>query len=44
VLVDPQDSLYLSVLIDYVLLNPARAGLLAAADGQESYPWSSLAR
>ena len=29
-------------LIDYVHLNPFRAGLVKPGDGLESYPWSSL--
>ena len=36
---------YLQVLIDYIHLNPARAGLLERSDGSLlDYPWSSVAR
>jgi REP element-mobilizing transposase RayT len=42
VLVDPDDALYLPTLIDYVHLNPVRAGLVPVEDGLESFPWSSL--
>ena len=41
-------SSYLSTLIDYVHLNPARAGLIAPekekADSLLDYPWSSISR
>jgi REP element-mobilizing transposase RayT len=41
-------SSYLTTLIDYVHLNPARAGLIAPeknkADSTLDYPWSSIAR
>ena len=40
-LVDERDACYLRTVCDYVHLNPARAGLVAAADPLESYPWSS---
>lgn len=33
---------YLGTLIDYVHLNPFRAGLVKLTDGLESYRWSSL--
>ena len=42
VLVDPEDVLYLPTLIDYLHLNPVRAGLVSVEDGQERFPWSSL--
>jgi hypothetical protein len=29
-------------LLDYIHLNPVRAGLVAGKDGMESYAWSSL--
>jgi putative transposase len=31
-------------VLDYIHLNPVRAGLVNARDGMESYPWSSLAQ
>ncbi len=42
VLVEPESPLYLPTLIDYVHLNPVRAGLVRVEDGLESFPWSSL--
>ena len=42
VLVDGESGNYLATLIDYVHLNPARAGLASAKEGLEIYPWSSL--
>ena len=42
VLVDDEDAFYLPTLIDYVHLNPVRAGLVTPEDGLESFPWSSL--
>ncbi len=41
-LVDSEDSLYLPTLIDYVHLNPVRAGLVTVGEGLEAFPWSSL--
>jgi hypothetical protein len=29
-------------ILDYICLNPVRAGLVAGMDGMESYAWSSL--
>ncbi len=29
-------------ILDYIHLNPVRAGLVAGRDGMESYAWSSL--
>jgi putative transposase len=43
VLVDGEDGNYFGTLIDYVHLNPARAGLVTPREGLESFPWSSLA-
>lgn len=42
VLVDDEMGTYLATLIDYVHLNPVRARLVRAAEGLESYEWSSL--
>jgi putative transposase len=42
VLVEHEDSLYLPTLIDYVHLNPVRAGLVPVEAGLETFPWSSL--
>ncbi len=44
ILVDPEDGRYLSVLLDYLHLNPVRAGLISARRGEAvvDYPWSSL--
>jgi hypothetical protein len=44
VLVDPEEPRYLATLLDYVHLNPIRAGLIRLAKGQRllDYPWSSL--
>ena len=43
VLVEANGTDYLPVLIDYVHLNPARAGLVSMETGLELYKWSSLA-
>jgi putative transposase len=40
-LVDESDDMYLRVVCDYVHLNPARAGLVAAEGALEDYAWSS---
>ncbi|MGB8464163.1 MAG: transposase [Terrimicrobiaceae bacterium] len=40
ILVEPGNCFW--ALLDYIHLNPVRAGLVQAADGLESYPWSSL--
>ncbi|MEM9479697.1 MAG: transposase [Verrucomicrobiota bacterium] len=37
-----EDGAYLGSLINYIHLNPARAGLTKVASGVENYPWSSL--
>ena len=42
VLVDAEEGSYFATLIDYVHLNPVRAGLVKRRDGLESFPWSSL--
>lgn len=42
VLVEESDPQYFLTLIDYVHLNPVRAGLVALERGLESFPWSSL--
>ena len=42
VLVDDEDGWYLPTLIDYVHLNPARAGLVTLGKGIEAFAWSSL--
>ena len=42
VLVDGEAGNYLATLIDYVHLNPARAGLADVKNGLEAFPWSSL--
>ena len=42
VLVDGEDGNYFGTLIDYVHLNPARAGLVTPKDGLETFAWSSL--
>ena len=43
-LVDSEDSRYLATLLDYVHLNPIRAGIIRLAEGHRllDYPWSSL--
>ena len=41
VLVDTREGEYLRTVCDYVHLNPARAGLIAADDPLEQYRWSS---
>ncbi|MBL9118204.1 MAG: transposase [Verrucomicrobiaceae bacterium] len=43
ILVDDEEGWYLGTLIDYVHLNPVRAGLASLDSGLESYGWSSLA-
>ena len=40
-LVDDRSPDYLRAVCDYVHLNPARAGLVAAPEPLENYPWSS---
>ena len=40
-LIDETDSFYLRTAIDYVHLNPVRAGLVQASEKIESYAWSS---
>jgi REP element-mobilizing transposase RayT len=44
VVVDAKDPRYLATLLDYVHLNPVRAGLIRVRKGQRllEYPWSSL--
>lgn len=44
VLVDPEDPRYLATLLDYLHLNPVRAGLIRLRAGQRllDYRWSSL--
>jgi hypothetical protein len=44
ILVDAEDPRYLSTLIDYVHLNPVRAGIVRLRKGGRllDYPWSSL--
>ena len=41
-----RDGYYYETLMDYIHLNPARAGLInpAAGQGMLDYPWSSVAR
>ena len=39
---DSNDGWYLPTLIDYVHLNPARAGLVTLKRGLEAFAWSSL--
>lgn len=43
---EQEEPNYLGVLIDYVHLNPVRAGLLSISQGQGmiDYPWSSLSK
>ena len=41
ILVEPGNCFW--ALLDYIHLNPVRAGLLQEGDGLESYRWSSLA-
>ena len=43
VLVDDESPTYLPTLIDYVHLNPFRAGLETMESGLGTFPWSSLA-
>ena len=40
ILVEPGNCFW--VLMDYIHLNPVRAGMLKETDGLESYPWSSV--
>ena len=40
ILVEPGNCFW--ALLDYIHLNPVRAGLLQEGDGPESYRWSSL--
>jgi putative transposase len=44
ILVDPEDPRYLATLLDYIHLNPVRAGLIRLRKGGRllGYPWSSL--
>jgi REP element-mobilizing transposase RayT len=41
-LVDDAEESYFATLIDYVHLNPVRAGLVDLRRGLETFPWSSL--
>lgn len=41
ILVDPEESGYLTTLSDYIHLNPVRAGLIGLEDKLFGYPWSS---
>ncbi len=43
-MVDPEESQYLNVLLDYLHLNPVRAGLIRPERGEAvtDYAWSSL--
>ena len=45
VLVDGKTAGYYETLLDYIHLNPARAGLIRGSEGQSlmDYPWSSVA-
>ena len=43
VAVDERDEEYFRILVDYVHLNAARAGLVGLTEGLEAFPWSSLA-
>lgn len=43
VLVDGKVGAYVSAVLDYIHLNPVRAGLVRRGDGLERYGWSSLA-
>ena len=40
IVVEPGNAYW--VILDYIHLNPVRAGLVAGRDGMESYAWSSL--
>jgi len=40
ILVEPGNCFW--ALMDYIHLNPVRAGMVKEADGLESYPWSSV--
>jgi REP-associated tyrosine transposase len=44
VIVDPEDPRYMATLIDYIHLNPVRAGLVRLLNGGRllDYDWSSL--
>ena len=44
IVVDPEDPRYLVTLLDYIHLNPVRAGLVRLGKGERllDYPWSSL--
>ena len=39
-MVEPGNAYW--AILDYICLNPVRAGLVAGMDGMESYAWSSL--
>jgi putative transposase len=45
VLVEAKDPWYYGTLLDYIHLNPVRAGIVKASQGQSvvDYPWSSVA-
>ncbi len=45
ILVEGKNAYYYETLLDYIHLNPVRAGLINPANGQSvlDYPWSSLA-
>ncbi len=40
ILVEPGNCFW--ALLDYIHLNPVRAGMIREAEGLESYPWSSV--
>lgn len=44
ILVDPEDPRYMATLLDYIHLNPVRAGWVRLRKGRRllDYPWSSL--
>ena len=44
IVVDPEDPRYMATLLDYLHLNPVRAGLVSPGRGEAvvDYPWSSL--
>ena len=42
ILVENDKGHYFTTLMDYIHLNPARAGLVAAGESVLDYPWSSL--
>ncbi len=41
-LIEDKDPAYLRCLIDYIHLNPMRAGLVERGERMEEYPWCSL--